>query len=138
MTALVADRAGSDDLPTIAERIEVSQVDEIQQLEDWLTTRGEDVAGMHAGPWRRPRRHARDAHPTAARAARSARRSRASTASSSSAMIRHHEGAVVMVETLLTEGEGGQESEVFQLASHIASDQAVEIAAMQRELQEAE
>jgi uncharacterized protein (DUF305 family) len=51
-------------------------------------------------------------------------------------MIRHHEGAIVMVETLLASGEGGQESEVFQLASHIASDQAVEIAAMKRQLLE--
>ena len=49
-------------------------------------------------------------------------------------MIRHHEGAVVMVETLLTGGEGGQESEVFQLASHIGTDQQVEIAAMKERL----
>lgn len=53
-------------------------------------------------------------------------------------MIRHHEGAVVMVESLLAGGEGGQESEVFQLASHIATDQAVEIAAMKRELRQAD
>ena len=43
-------------------------------------------------------------------------------------MIRHHEGAVLMVEELLTEGVGGQESQVFQLAQHIDSDQRVEIA----------
>jgi uncharacterized protein (DUF305 family) len=43
---------------------------------------------------------------------------------------------VVMVESLLTEGEGGQESEVFQLASHIGTDQQVEIAAMKRKLAE--
>ena len=49
-------------------------------------------------------------------------------------MIRHDEGAVVMVETLLTGGEGGQESEVFQLASHIGTDQQVEIAAMKKRL----
>jgi uncharacterized protein (DUF305 family) len=40
------------------------------------------------------------------------------------------------VESLLTEGEGGQESEVFQLAGHIGSDQQVEIAAMKRKLAE--
>ena len=51
-------------------------------------------------------------------------------------MIRHHEGAVVMVETLLTGGEGGQESEVFQLASHIGTDQQVEIAAMKERLRQ--
>ena len=137
MTALVADRAGSDDLPTIAERIEVSQVDEIEQLEDWLTTRGEDVAGLHQG-------HGGD-HADMPGMLTPRQLTRLKAASGPrfdrlflQAMIRHHEGAVVMVETLLTGGEGGQESEVFQLASHIASDQAVEIAAMQRELQEAE
>ncbi len=49
-------------------------------------------------------------------------------------MIRHHEGAVLMVEQLLTSGSGGQESQVFQLAQHIASDQRVEIARMRRML----
>ena len=49
-------------------------------------------------------------------------------------MIRHHEGAVVMVEQLLTEGLGGQESHVFQLAQHIEVDQQVEIARMKRML----
>ena len=44
-------------------------------------------------------------------------------------MIRHHEGALVMVNELLAQG-GGQESSVFQLASHIDSDQRVEIARM--------
>ena len=39
-----------------------------------------------------------------------------------------------MVEQLLTSGGGGQESQVFQLAQHIASDQRVEIARMRRML----
>jgi hypothetical protein len=44
-------------------------------------------------------------------------------------MIRHHEGARVMVADLLSgEGGGGQEPEVFQLAQHIDSDQSIEIA----------
>jgi uncharacterized protein (DUF305 family) len=51
-------------------------------------------------------------------------------------MIRHHEGAVAMVEELLTEGRGGQESEVFQLAQHVAMDQQVEISRMKQLLTE--
>ena len=51
-------------------------------------------------------------------------------------MIRHHEGAVVMVEELLTEGFGGQEPQLFQLAQHIELDQQVEIARMKRVLTE--
>ena len=51
-------------------------------------------------------------------------------------MIAHHEGAVAMVERLLTEGFGGQEPQVFQLAQHVESDQQVEIARMKRLLAE--
>ena len=35
-------------------------------------------------------------------------------------MIRHHEGAVIMVEDLLSDAAGGQEPAIFQLAQHIA------------------
>jgi uncharacterized protein (DUF305 family) len=51
-------------------------------------------------------------------------------------MIRHHEGAVAMVEELLTGGTGGQEPNVFQLAQHIELDQQVEIARMKQLLTE--
>ncbi|GAA1445066.1 DUF305 domain-containing protein [Mycobacterium cookii] len=136
MTALVAGRASSDDLATIAERIEASQGQEIDQMEDWLTTRGEGVAGMHGD-------HSGD-HSGMPGMLSPRQLDRLEAASGKrfdrlflQAMIRHHEGAVVMVESLLAGGEGGQESEVFQLASHIATDQAVEIAAMKRELRQA-
>ena len=47
MTALVEDRAADPDLAQLAERIEVSQQDEIALLEKWLSQRGEMVSGMH-------------------------------------------------------------------------------------------
>jgi uncharacterized protein (DUF305 family) len=141
MTALVADRASSDDLATIAERIEASQGQEIDQMEDWLTTRGEGVAGMHGD---HSGDHSDD-HAGMPGMLTPRQLDRLEAASGErfdrlflQAMIRHHEGAVVMVESLLAGGEGGQESEVFQLASHIATDQAVEIAAMKRELRQAD
>ena len=49
MTALVEDRAADPDLAQLAERIEVSQQDEIALLEKWLSQRGEMVSGMHGG-----------------------------------------------------------------------------------------
>lgn len=135
MTALVGDRAADPDLKAIAERIEVSQVAEMDQLEGWLTARGESVSGMHAG-------HGDGEHgmPGMLTPQEMDRLERASGPRFDRlfllGMIRHHEGAVLMVESLLTEGEGGQESEVFQLAGHIGSDQQVEIAAMKRKLVE--
>src|SRR6478735_2683398 len=47
MTALVEDRAADPDLVQLAERIEVSQQDEIALLEEWLSERGEMVSDMH-------------------------------------------------------------------------------------------
>jgi len=138
MTALVAERAGDPAVTAMAERIEVTQVAEIDQLEGWLTERGESVSGMHAG-------HGDGGHHMSGMPGMLTPRQmdRLEQASGSRfdrlflmGMIRHHEGAVLMVESLLTEGEGGQESEVFQLASNIGTDQQVEIAAMKRALAE--
>lgn len=135
MVALIDERTEDPDLTAMAERIEVTQEAEIEQLEGWLTGRGESVAGMHAG-------HSDGEHgmPGMLTPQEMGRLERASGPRFDRlfllGMIRHHEGAVAMVESLLTEGEGGQESEVFQLASHIGTDQQVEIAAMKRTLVE--
>ena len=47
MTALVEDRAADPDLAQLAERIEVSQQDEIALLEEWLNERDQMASGMH-------------------------------------------------------------------------------------------
>jgi len=46
-------------------------------------------------------------------------------------MIQHHEGAIVMVQELFIARGGGQESEIFQFASHVDADQTAEIERMQ-------
>ena len=133
MTALVARRASGADLPLMAERIEVSQIDEIGQLEGWLTDRGEEVPGehgQHGGHGELMPGMLSAAELDQLSAARGTRFDQLFL----QYMIRHHEGAVSMVEQLLTSGSGGQESHVFQLAQHIASDQRVEIARMKRML----
>jgi uncharacterized protein (DUF305 family) len=48
-------------------------------------------------------------------------------------MIQHHEGALEMVRQLFAAG-GGQESEMFQFASHVDGDQRIEITRMYRML----
>lgn len=42
-------------------------------------------------------------------------------------MIFHHEGAILMVKELFDSPAGGQESEIFQFAAHVDSDQRIEI-----------
>jgi uncharacterized protein (DUF305 family) len=133
MTAMVADRASSPDLPLMAERMDVSQRDEIRLMEQWLEDRGEDVpdaSGDHG--------HgdgAAELMPGMLTDDELAQLEQATGPEFDTLflqyMIRHHEGARVMVADLLSgEGGGGQEPEVFQLAQHIDSDQSIEIARM--------
>jgi uncharacterized protein (DUF305 family) len=133
MTAMVEDRAADPQLALLAERIEVSQLDEIAQMEQWLWERGEEVEaeGGHG--------HHGDQMPgmlTERELARlEAARGRAFDRLFLVSMIRHHEGAVAMVATLLDEGVGAQEPQASQMVQHIDSDQRVEIARMKRMLQ---
>jgi uncharacterized protein (DUF305 family) len=134
MTAMVEQRTDSRDIRALAERMEIGQTDEIAQLENWLTHRGEDVPGEHAHHGAGQDELMPGMLTAAQLADLAAARGAAFDALFLRSMIYHHEGAVLMVEELLGSGQGGQESEVFQLAQHISSDQRVEISRMKREL----
>jgi uncharacterized protein (DUF305 family) len=126
MTSLVEGRTARDDLPKMAERIEVSQRDEIAQMEAWLTARGETVpdAGAHDhGGGLMPGMLTEDEF-AALEAASGPEFDRLFLLF----MIRHHQGALQMVSDLLASDDGGLEPEVFQLAQHIDADQRIEIA----------
>jgi uncharacterized protein (DUF305 family) len=130
MTALVEERTASRQVPKLAERIEVSQTDEIVQLEGWLTERGESLPDGHS-------HHHGELMPGMLTEEELAHLETAQGRRFDrlflNYMIRHHQGAVLMVGQLLA-GGGGQETEVFQLAQHIESDQLVEISRMKRML----
>jgi uncharacterized protein (DUF305 family) len=135
MTAMVAGRAERDDLAQFAERIEVSQHDEITQLEAWLSARGKLQDGEAHVDHDELMPGMLTADELAQLEAASGRRFDELFLQY---MIRHHEGAVAMVEELLTGGTGGQEPNVFQLAQHIELDQQVEIARMKQLLTESD
>jgi uncharacterized protein (DUF305 family) len=139
MTAMVPTRADGEDLRTLAERIEVTQQVEIEQLEAWLTARGEEAPGGHEdhrspGGAKHGAGHEPEPMPGILTprqlADLAAARGKAFDRLFLASMIHHHQGAVLMVETLLSEGAGGQEPQVFHLAQGIASDQQVEISRM--------
>ena len=50
-------------------------------------------------------------------------------------MIRHHRGAIAMVETLLKNGNAGHDDSVFRFANDVVSDQSAEIIVMLRLLE---
>jgi uncharacterized protein (DUF305 family) len=135
MTSLVRERTNSESIHLLAERIEVSQTDEIAMMSRWLETRGETVPapGAHA-------HHAGDAGsmPGMLSAAEMASLADARGAAFDrrflELMIRHHEGALTMVGRLLGTPGAGQEVDVYRIASEVDSDQRIEIERMQRML----
>jgi uncharacterized protein (DUF305 family) len=51
-------------------------------------------------------------------------------------MIKHHEGALMMVKELFSTPGAGQESEIFAFASDVDADQRMEINRMRAMLEE--
>jgi uncharacterized protein (DUF305 family) len=129
MVALVRERATRADVRMMAERIEVSQRDEIAMMERWLRARGlpvpsADSAHAHHGAGHAPM-------PGMLTAEEMQRLGAASGAEFDrlflELMIRHHEGALAMVAELFGTRGGGQESEMFHIASEVDADQRMEI-----------
>ena len=136
MTALVRERTDNRGIHLLAERIEVSQTDEIRQMERWLQSRGEGL------PDPRAHEHIAMGHGAAMPGMLSAEgiarlesaRGPAFDRLFLESMIRHHEGALEMVGRLLATPGAGQEVDVFRFASDVDADQRIEIERMRRML----
>ena len=132
MTALVGKRSTSRDVELLADRIDISQEGEIQLMSDWLTARGEQAPELH-----RPHGHAHGGGqvlmPGMLTEAQLRRLERAKGAAFDRLflrfMIRHHEGALTMVQNLYDDG-GGLEPDVDAFARHVGADQTIEIVRM--------
>lgn len=139
MTGMVAARTDNQRIHLLARRIELSQYDEIALMRYWLEDRGESLhleenQGDHAdhgdpgGHGGHGLMHGMLSEEELARlaAASGAEFDRLFL----EFMIRHHEGAVVMVADLFASPGAGQEEEIFQFASHVEGDQNIEIVRM--------
>ncbi len=133
MTALVATRSSSDAIRKLAQRIELSQADEIKMMQEWLTGRGQQVPDQHA-------HHAPGAHlmPGMLTAEEMSRLAQAKGPEFDHLflgfMIKHHEGALTMVQDLFAQPGAGQESDMFAFASDVDADQRMEIDRMRAAL----
>ena len=128
MAELAPPRAESSSVRTLAARIINAQVDEIALMELWLRDRGQPVPATGA-------EHAEHLPGmlTAAELEELGRSTdRAFDRLFLTYMIRHHEGAVAMVEELLAAERSVQDPATFELASDIHVDQSTEIARMQQ------
>jgi uncharacterized protein (DUF305 family) len=132
MTDMVPSRTRTVAMRLLAERIEVSQRDEIAAMQRWLEQRGEPApaSGVH--------QHGDGAHGMMPGMLTDAELAALAAATGPEfdrlfleLMIKHHEGALVMVKDLFASPGAGQEPELFVLASDIEADQRGEIRRMQ-------
>ena len=126
MTALVPSRTSREEMRLLARRIDVSQADEIKMMQDWLQSRGARLPDPHA-------HHAPGAKlmPGMLSPEEMSRLSAATGAEFDrlflESMIKHHEGALVMVKELFATPGAGQEADIFAFASDVDADQRMEI-----------
>lgn len=143
MTALIPDRTTRPDIRTLGQRIEVSQRDEIAMMRTWLKDRHQplpddaqhDHHAAAGSSMNMPGMAMSDTlMPGMLTADQLAELAEASGDEFDRLflkdMIRHHEGALVMVASLLGTTGSAQEAEVFRFASEVDSDQRAEIARM--------
>jgi uncharacterized protein (DUF305 family) len=132
MTSMVPDRAAGRDVPLLARRMEISQEAEIEVMERWLRARGEEPPD--AEDHKRDHGGGGSLMPGMVSEDELAKLAAADGREFErlflTYMIRHHRGAVTMVNRL-NAGDGGQEPEIGVFTRHVESDQPIEIGRMQ-------
>ena len=126
MTALVSGRSGRDAMRRLAQRIELSQEDEITMMQEWLRSRGQAVPAMdahHAPGWEPMPGMLTGEEMDRLAAAQAVAFDRLFL----ELMIKHHRGALTMVENLLDQRGAAQDSQLFAFTSDVTSDQSAEI-----------
>jgi uncharacterized protein (DUF305 family) len=130
MAAMAPERGASGDVQRLAQKIDISQRDEIDFMKQWLAERrqaiptdSQSLAMMMPGML------------TAAQFAQlDGARGRTFDRLFLDFMIRHHDGALQMVEELFRSAGAGQDPDIFRFATDVDADQRDEIFVMQRML----
>lgn len=129
MAALLPSRTAREEMKLLALRIEVSQADEIKLMREWLQARGQQIPGAHA--------HHAPGAPLMPGMLTPEEMSKLAAAKGGEfdrlfleLMIKHHEGALVMVHELFSSPGAGQESDIYAFASDVEADQRIEIERM--------
>jgi uncharacterized protein (DUF305 family) len=124
MTALLYPRTKRADMKLLAKRIDVSQTDEVRMMRRWLADRAQDVPGEHAhhSGMLMPGMLTPEEMKTLA-AAKGPQFDRLFL----EGMIKHHGGALVMVEELFASPGAAQDSDIYAFASDVVADQRMEM-----------
>ena len=136
MTVLLPERTSSSEMIELADRIERTQKDEIAFMKQWLRERGETVPDTD---WRHhvDGHHGHHGHHTMEGMATVEQMAELEASSGPDfdrlflqLMIKHHEGALTMVEELLEQPGSAQEPELFEFSNDVSNDQEAEIERM--------
>ena len=126
MVTLLMANSTSEDMKKLGQRIQISQDDEINMMQGWLRVRGQQVPDrnamhQHGGPLMPGMLSPDEMRQLAA--AKGVQFDRLFL----EGMIKHHGGALTMVEELFATPGAGQDSEIFAFASDVDADQRMEI-----------
>lgn len=132
LAAMVPSRTTRTPLRMLAERITVSQKDEIGLIRHWLLDRHEDAPSAEAGHHHPDGgEHLMPGMLTAAQIAELERTTGPAFEQLFLAgMIRHHQGAITMVTKLFGTQGAGQDTDIFRFATDVDADQRAEIRRM--------
>jgi uncharacterized protein (DUF305 family) len=134
MVNLLKVRTDSESMRMLALRIEVSQNDEIAWMRRWLDERRQPQPSEHAHHM--PGGMMPGMLTEAEMATLGATKGAAFDRLFLEGMIKHHMGALIMVEELFNAPGAAQQAEIFDFASHVDADQRMEIARMTQMLKE--
>ncbi|KUJ84196.1 DUF305 domain-containing protein [Microbulbifer flavimaris] len=130
MAELVSERTNTPEIVDLAGRINASQKDEIQFMQDWLRERGKNV------PNPEHHHHMQMDHKMAGMATPEQMEALAESESIAfdrlflELMIAHHEGAVTMVEELQEQPGSAYDPVLFEFISDVTNDQTAEVERM--------
>ena len=128
MVALIADRTASEDLKRLGLRIQVSQEDEMNMMRRWLEVRGEKIPGPHAH--HEPGGFMPGMLTSEEMAQLAEAKGKEFDRLFLQGMIKHHGGALMMVDELFKSPGAGQEGDIFAFASDVDADQRMEMERM--------
>jgi uncharacterized protein (DUF305 family) len=135
MVALIPDRTERESMRLLGLRIDISQADEINLMRTWLEDRALPPPDPHAHHM-----HGATLMPGMLSPDEMERLGKAKGTEFDrlflDGMIKHHQGALTMVEELFASPGAGQDSEIYAFASDVEADQRMEIDRMGAMLQE--
>lgn len=142
MARLAPAHGASSSIRILAERIAVSQDDEIRFMQGWLRKRNERVPmpNLDVAPEHFHHASDHDMMPGMLTPPQMDSLAKAQGAEFDRLflryMIQHHDGALTMLDKLFAAPGAGQDAEVFRFASDVGADQTTEIERMQLMLDE--